>query len=270
MYRVPEPHHEWIASFLTVRAPSSAPMSWFSCFSAAVRDAREATGRSPNTGVLERPVQAGNWLGTLGYLVILDLVGECFRPVSAAREPVTKAAVVRALTYFAQGLSDDVILAIYALRCALAHDYGLINIGNGPFASRLHHAFLLINDEKEPVVALPTLRWNGELTAARRHRTVVNVRALGDLVERVVLTLQAGHRAGNLHVTLAGGSTSCSRASQRRSTRTRRRTEPAVRVRGSDRVVGGRGAGAVSGLAVKPTSRALDPGCSELISTSSR
>lgn len=43
---------------------------------------------------------------------------------------------MKALTYFGPGLADDEILAIYALRCTFAHDYGLTNISNGPHAAR--------------------------------------------------------------------------------------------------------------------------------------
>jgi len=60
MFEVPEPHDEWLDAFLTVRPPADAPMSWFSTFSAVVRDARQATGRHLDTGEVEKADLAGN------------------------------------------------------------------------------------------------------------------------------------------------------------------------------------------------------------------
>jgi hypothetical protein len=152
---------EWLTAFLTVRAPSDRHLSWFSAFSAIVRDAREATGRDLDTGEVENEARAGNWLGTLGYLVLLDQVGGCFEPAfGPQREPANRTAFVKALTLFTPRLSDDDILALYALRCAFAHEYALTNYRrNQP---RLTHRFLLRDeDSAAPVVEHPQMPWHG-------------------------------------------------------------------------------------------------------------
>ena len=161
MWNVPPPHDEWIENFLEIHAPSRTAPDWFSTFSAVVRDARQMTGRNLTTGIVEDESQAGSWLGALGYLVMLDQVGQCFRPTPLPREAPHPANVAKALTYFAPKLGDDEILALYALRCAFVHDYGLSSWGNIPHAAGLTHRF-----------------------QSDRRREVSTDRAPGDTVER--------------------------------------------------------------------------------------
>lgn len=207
MFEVPEPHDEWLDAFLTVRPPADAPMSWFSTFSAVVRDARQATGRHLDTGEVEKADLAGNWLGTVAYLIFLDQIGDCFEPDPIPRQPAENTgAIVRALTYFEPALSDDDILAIYALRCALIHDYNLVNFGKGKQADRLHHRFVLVNSKSMPLVERPPVAWDGQLgSSTYRMQTQVNVRRVGDLGESVLTWVQRVHAERRLRVTLPGG-----------------------------------------------------------------
>lgn len=207
MWNVPPPHDEWIENFLEIHAPSRTAPDWFSTFSAVVRDARQMTGRNLTTGIVEDESQAGSWLGALGYLVMLDQVGQCFRPTPLPREAPHPANVAKALTYFAPKLGDDEILALYALRCAFVHDYGLSSWSNIPHAAGLTHRFQLTADAKSPLIGLPPTPWNGDLTVAslRRSQTVVNLRALGDLAESIVANVQARQRAGLLDIELPSG-----------------------------------------------------------------
>jgi hypothetical protein len=206
MWKVPEPHDEWIDAFLTVGPPTDVPVQWFSTFSAVVRDARQATGRNMHTGEVADELSASNWLGAMGYLVMLDQVGECFRPVPVPRDPPHEGAIPRALTYFQPALQDDEILAIYALRCAFTHDYGLVNVGRGRAAARLHHRFELVAGRTTPLVQLPAVSWNGDLSGAvRRNPTRVNLRRLGDLAEQVVGSLRRASADRRLVVALNGG-----------------------------------------------------------------
>jgi hypothetical protein len=207
MWQVPEPKEEWIENFLTVRAPAEGPTVWVSSFSVVVRDARLASGRNLETGLVENVELVGNWLGALAYLVMLDQVGECFRPTRPHRLPVHNASLVKALTYFAPSLTDDQALAVYALRCAFAHDYGLVNRSQGGRNSgRLNHRFLLLSDALSPLVDCPDPLWDGDWSTSRdSKRTRINVRALGDLAERIVSEMLIAHRSRRILVALRGG-----------------------------------------------------------------
>lgn len=206
MWNVPEPHAEWVDAFLMVRPPPDTSVNWFSTFSAVVRDARQATGRDMHTGEVGDEAKVNSWLGAMAYLVMLDQVGECFRPVPLPRPTAHNGAIPKALTYFQPALQDDDILAIYALRCAFAHDYGLVNVGKGSKAARLHHRFELSAGPVLPLVQLPSDPWDGDLgRPARSSPTRVNLRRLGDLAEDVVRSLQRASWDRILTVALPGG-----------------------------------------------------------------
>jgi hypothetical protein len=112
---------------------------------------------------------------------------------------------VSALTYRAPtSLTDDDILALYALRCASAHDYALTH-ANGR-ERRLTRRFLLDDGSTLPFVEHATVRWTGAYTdRSRWNETRVSLRALGDLAEAAVATVQTVHQAAKLKVTIAGG-----------------------------------------------------------------
>jgi hypothetical protein len=71
---------------------------------------------------------SGSWLGALGYMVMLDQIGECFRPANATPLPNATPDFIKALTYFAEEIPDRERQALYALRCCFTHDYSLVNI----------------------------------------------------------------------------------------------------------------------------------------------
>lgn len=78
-----------------------------------------------------------SWLGAVGYLILLDQIGKCFKPVA---NPATDAEpIIRALRNFSPIQDSPTLHALYALRNALAHDYALFNPNtNDPARS---HAF---------------------------------------------------------------------------------------------------------------------------------
>lgn len=183
----------------------------FSAFRAALNDARLITGRSMDDGSLcedpgPRPVVI--WLGTLGYMALLDQIGTCFKPTGAP--DIRRNSIVRALKYFASDLEDDQIDALYALRCSFAHDYGLNNVKkrkdgsvnpNGP-----HHSFTVIASIEAPLIALPSEPWNGDyLNEKRENATVVNLVLFCNLVEEVCARLIELQGLGQLEVILENG-----------------------------------------------------------------
>lgn len=166
------------------------------------------TGRDEVTGEVVDEVKAHSWLGAIAYLVLLDQVGECFQPVPIPRPTAHDKSIPNALTYYQPTLDDESILAIYALRCALAHDYALVNIGKGNAAMRvrLNHRFELVDKPTDPLVELPEIRWDGNLRSPLRSSpTRVNLARLGNLAEDVVRTLQRASSERRLHVVLDGG-----------------------------------------------------------------
>ena len=207
-----EPAEEWLDAFVMVRTPPESLPHWFSSFSAVVRDARQATGRDLHTGQIMDAARTGNWLGAMAYLTMLDLVGTCFRPVPLPRASPHRSTIAKALTYFQPALADDDILAIYALRCAFSHDYGLVNVGrsNDPeMQARLHHRFVLVDDDPTPLVKppAPVDRWDGDVLGPQRRRNVtrVNLRRLGQMAEHTVAVVQQASADRRLKIALAGG-----------------------------------------------------------------
>lgn len=178
------------------------PVTILSTFWAALRDARQATGRHAESGdVIDLP-RLGSWLGAVGYLCLLDQIGSTVRP----RQPSTGAArgsgnsISRALAHWTN-CTEDERAALYALRCSFAHDFGLLNPRPAP--PQLLHAFNLRQDG--PLVTPPAERWDGSYPVPRLATTVVNLRAVGDLVEQVQATVRDTHRDSALELALDGG-----------------------------------------------------------------
>jgi hypothetical protein len=92
--------------------------------------------------------------------------------------------------------------AVVALRNSFAHNFGLTN--RRP-ANRKHR-FWLVDSATDPLIRFPARRWNGKFgSGSRGGPTIVNLRALGVLVENVVTEVERAARAQELH--LANGVT---------------------------------------------------------------
>ena len=142
-------------------------------------------------------------------MVMLDQIGECFRPANATPLPKTPD-FIKALTYFAEDIPDRERQALYALRCCFAHDYSHMNIptqGTAESKAQRRHDFLVGYDAAPcPVVQLPAEPWNGRIDY-RPARTVtrVSLRRLGDLAESVYARLLELHERRELSIALPGG-----------------------------------------------------------------
>jgi hypothetical protein len=182
-----------------IQLPTGENIKVTSGFYACLCETRAFTGRNSNGAVVDFD-KCRSWLGNAGYLILLDQIGSCFK--DANRPAVSGASVQKALAYFSHLSSDD-IDAIYALRCALAHDYSLVNKkGRNP---SLQHQFALTGGTNTLIVK-PSQPWDGDLSnRTQDNQTVIDMKELGDLVESVyrrLLTL-ASNRA--LEVVLSGG-----------------------------------------------------------------
>lgn len=107
-------------------------------FIAALRDTRYMSGRDLDTGkiISERKTGSpGSWLGAIGYMILLDQIGSCFKPKTS--NEIKGNSIYKTLKYFTN-LKDEEINALYAMRCALTHDYCLYNKSSNP---QLNHHF---------------------------------------------------------------------------------------------------------------------------------
>lgn len=185
----------------------SGKLVYFSALTAAIRDARRFTGRNLETGQIEIYDSNinGCWLGAIGYLIILDQIGKCFKPLMLSNElPANSSSILRTLKYFSD-LSDDEICSLYALRCSLAHEYGLYNINKKQPALTRH--FTLRANSDTPLIELPTYQWDGIIsTRTAQNCTIINLLSLGNLVELIFTSLKTMASQNQLEIILQGGS----------------------------------------------------------------
>lgn len=211
------PEQVAIREHFTYRAAVAAGQV-VSGFMAGLRDSRDETGRNPDTGAKIPNGKHGGWLGAIGYMALLDQIGTCFKPAGVAALTQTQAgrnlsAVEKALAYFAPTTTEGERAAIYALRCAFAHDWSLCNDrrdGAGRVPQRqadLHHRFTVSDSPNGHLVVFPTTPWGGILQPGLAgDRTTVNLQLLGDTVEAVVAELERLRGSQQLEIVLPGGS----------------------------------------------------------------
>jgi hypothetical protein len=168
----------------------------------ALRNIRLITGRNEETGLASSDGYLGNWIGAMGYLSVLDQIGKCYRPITKNKLIHTrKPSINKALDYFTT-LSDDEINAIYALRNAFLHDFSLLNKDN---TKNFHH-FAVNADNSTSVVILPSTKWDGNINSRNAaNRTIINLQALGDLVENIYEQLLRLDSSNQLSLDLNGG-----------------------------------------------------------------
>ena len=173
---------------------------FFSSYTAALRDARLITGRSLLTGKPKKNIgkqlniknPLGCWAGALVYLVLIDHIGKFFRNKNPTR--IIKDKNDNEIdTPFIKGLSDfstlleDEIRALYGLRCAFAHNYGLYNNEDAGDTNKknIHFFELSISQPSNKIIKLPNKPWDGKDFSDNKKNfiTEINIKLLGDLVE---------------------------------------------------------------------------------------
>lgn len=182
-----------------IQLPDGVRIQVTSGFWACLSDARTGTGRDAEGRIVDGR-RSTSWLGNVGYLVLLDQIGSCFKGRTQA--VVQGNAIEKALSYFT-GLDQAHKRAIYALRCALAHDYSLIN--KNPNQADLQHHFTLTGGSGRLVV-FPTQAWDGDIHNQTQHnQTVVDVVEIGNLVEGIYRELVRLAANNELEIVLSGG-----------------------------------------------------------------
>jgi hypothetical protein len=193
------PEAQAVELFLKFHTPHGG-VHIFSGFVHALKEARSETGRDTQSGT-KLPSSHGSWLGAVGYFALLDQVGKCFKPRNMTQR--TGNAIQQALGHFTN-LSANEIDALYALRCAFAHDYSLYNI-NQKNPTMMHN--FIVGQGASPLMTMARVPWNGDLqNQVADCKTSVSLEAFADVVEQVVQQIIACSQSNNLEILLPGGS----------------------------------------------------------------
>ncbi|MEY2397801.1 MAG: hypothetical protein QOJ00_975 [Actinomycetota bacterium] len=167
-----------------------------SALEALLTDAHRATGRDDDGNVINAD-HLGTWLGAMGYLALIDQIGKVLRWTDRAEQMGT---------YFEQilrqhGKTEAEAAALYGLRNAMVHSYGLANT-NAKYRDR-QHFFTLNVWGGSPLVDLPVTAWDGDpASITEKTTTTVSLQAVGNLGETLVLDLQESFLRDNSCVTL--------------------------------------------------------------------
>lgn len=152
---------------------------------AALGDIRPAVGRDDG-GQLVHPERSQYWLGASGYLMVLDQLSTVFDYDNYERMLISLGE-----------LTPEEAGALYGLRNAFVHNYGLTNEGVGSLErrERLRHVFTLGHESPELVIfgdrsdVLSGPLW-------RLPPTYVDLIQLGNFVEDLVNTVRRHHMYG--------------------------------------------------------------------------
>lgn len=206
---------EAINIHLSTNYISKNNLTYFSGLCGGLKDSRKMTGRNMNTGEKfpdnnmkcsedeNGPCfkgHLGSWLGTMGYMALLDQIGKCYKPKNKIKITDNSSAIKKSLKYFTT-LNDLEIDSIYALRNAFFHDYSIFNRHNGN-----NKFFILDHSHTTPIVQLPLDNWDGNYNNINQNaQTYVNLEAIGDLVENIYKNLLLLALNEELDIELTGG-----------------------------------------------------------------
>lgn len=176
--------------------PGEGEVTVYSSLYLAIADARVASGRDRDTGDVVNPDPPTKWLGAIGYMALLDMLGSAIRRRVGA--PATGNSFKKALESFT-ALPEAERKAVYALRNAFAHDYSLVN--DGPAGT---HLFRIEWDVASPLLVLPTVPWDGNYpVVAGTDDTVVNLFRFTELAESVLSAVETAYVAGDLEMAVS-------------------------------------------------------------------
>jgi len=173
----------------------------FSSFNMALYEVRRITKRDKFTGKRNSSYESSSWLGAIGYMSLLDMLGACFKPKSAVKIEEGRD-FVRALKYFSEDFTEDEMLALYALRCAFTHDFSLCNVHSN---EKLRHIFVIRIGNNDNVVELPTIPWDGRYdNKTKDNQTIVYIEKFGDIVENICKKIGIFAKNNDLEIILPG------------------------------------------------------------------
>jgi hypothetical protein len=182
----------------------------WSTLAAGLRDARNVTGRNGATGEVTDKAHVVTWVGAMAYLTAAEQMGRAVRRtglrpsrqarLDALRPRSASTPFLKSLMQFTK-LSDRHIAALYGLRCAFVHSFGLVNQNQAH--PQYQHRFVL-GAGLGSLVRLPHTPWDGKFTPKRVGKsgvpvgTLVDVGLLGNTVEDMARLLRTLHERGRL------------------------------------------------------------------------
>lgn len=191
--------------FLPVRI---GQRNYRSSLEALLRDARGAGGRDLDTGAIAVPDQSRSWLAAIGYLALADQISHLLEVPEAAGPSATP---FEHLLVWDGRSTRCHAAALYALRCAFVHSYGLLNDPRDrrqrtnltsakgrsqrdlrPRDRKLIHMFAL-DAVGGPAVTLGSRGFTSDTPVAEIEPTKIDLRSLADRIEGVVAHLRSVH-----------------------------------------------------------------------------
>ena len=161
-----------------------------SALTSLLTEANEATGRTDDGEVFDES-RIGNLLGAVGYLALIDQAGKVIRWTD---QPDPDAATGFERLLIQHGITAEDAAALYALRCALVHSYGLSNRPPARTGEArrelLTRTFHLEAIGAGVLVTHPDTPWDGDPNDVGRQETIVSLDRLGHLADELVLHLQ--------------------------------------------------------------------------------
>ena len=173
---------EVINAILADNPPDAEP-GRYSSLSQMLREARKATGRNEETGEKLEGGDHGSWLGGIGYLCLLELIGNCL-DATGFNGVECENGIRRAVASFAlKDVPPRHHNMLRSLRNSLVHHGSLVN-------ERDKVRFTL-DDHAGDLVKI------GDVESGYKH-VAVNLIKLGDLAEEVVKELRRLRNDSNL------------------------------------------------------------------------
>jgi len=133
----------------------------------------------------------------------LDLIGSTFKKKSD--RAFAPNSIEYAVNTFALDLIDfdsQKASALYALRCAFAHDFNLLNVNEKKL--HLQHKFNVYAEPTQNIVTMPKEPWDGKIASKSfkdlSNVTFVNLWAFGDMVEEIFVRVIDGISDGTLEI----------------------------------------------------------------------
>ncbi len=149
---------------------------------AALIDSRITTCRNKRSGKKLNKGH-GSWIGSLGYMALLDHVGKIIKPKNKTNKE--NNSFLNSLRNFSS-LGEDEIYALYSLRCSFAHDYSLFNIPkeHDPKKELKYHRFRVTQGDSGKLIVFPKNKWSGDFKD-EDNITIINLELFCDLVESI-------------------------------------------------------------------------------------
>lgn len=175
-----------------------------SAYTAALIDARRATGRDKNSGkLLINNDEMSVWSGTLTYFSAIDHIGRVFSLSTSTNEKYKKS-FYHALKTFS-GINEEFFDPLYALRNAFSHQFNLYNCNEKK--PDLNHFFTVTQGNE--LVYLPKNRLvyseicklldsNNDVEESRK--TVISLSEVGNLVESMNMQIQDAFKQKKLFI----------------------------------------------------------------------